>query len=92
MTESIARAPEAAMLDLTARALTAVEAPPAPAEQRGAPAEITLAAREPAPAADLTAELLEAFGLRKWAEGFRAGRLAAAGEPARAPLRPVSSR
>jgi len=98
MTESIARAPEAAM-DLTARALTAAEALISLLDQRGPAAEVTLAAMTALELAaalgriHLSAELLAGYGRRRWQEGFRACEQArAAEEAARAGPRLVSAR
>jgi hypothetical protein len=77
MTDSIARAPEAAM-DLTARALAALEALILLLEQRNPTAEITLATMAalelvaPLGKVHLSAELLVDYGRRRWQEGFRA--------------------
>jgi hypothetical protein len=99
MNDPIARAPEAAMLDLTARALTAVEALIALLGQRGPATEITLATMAalelaaPLGNVRLSAELLAGYGRRRWQEGFRACEQArAAGEEAKAGPRLVSSR
>jgi hypothetical protein len=87
MTDSIARGPEAAA-DFAARALEGIRALLALVDQRGTSEALglaSLAALElvaPLSAVELSAEALEAWGDRKWMEGFRAGREAAAEEAA----------
>jgi len=99
MTELIARAPEAAMLDLTTRALGAVEALISLLEQRNPATEMTLAAMAalelvaPLSKIHLSAELLAGYGRRRWQEGFRACEEARAAEAAaKAGPRLVSAR
>lgn len=77
MTESIARAPEAAM-EIAARALARIDTAAALIEQRAPAPELTLAAlglleiRKPFCAMEMSAQLLADYGRRRWQEGWAA--------------------
>jgi hypothetical protein len=103
MTESIARAPEAAM-DLAALALARIDTAAALIEQRAPAPDLVFATmglleiRKPFAAMEMSAQLLAALGRRRWQEGWRACEAHLAGLAAERaavhgpPLRLVSGR